>query len=386
MIIRNKNSIGLVNRPVVVNKQLTPVKSRRKARLKFSPSVVAIYAGVFMLLVAFIFIGYHSPQSSKTVANAVASDATVTDTTSVDGPVATSIAAVVAQSTSLPIATSVSSLADSTQAQSDYAQTNGTVITKPQLISSSNSRSIVSYTVVAGDTLDSIAAKFGISVTTIKWANNITSNNAAVGSTLKILPTDGVLYTVKSTDTIDSIVAKYKVDRTQMVLYNDLDVSGLVAGASIILPNGALPSSEQPGYVPTISTAYAGNGAGFGGSTWHISNGTGPCPTYAYGYCTCYAYFRRTQLGLPVGTNWGNASSWAYYASRQGFTVNRTPSVGAIMQNGGGYGHVAIVEAILPNGSLSISEMNAYVSGGGWNVVSGRTVSAGNVGQYLYIH
>jgi surface antigen len=56
------------------------------------------------------------------------------------------------------------------------------------------------------------------------------------------------------------------------------------------------------------------------------------------------------------------------------------------MQNDGGVGHVAIVEKILPNNDLSISEMNAYVPGGGWNVVSGRIVSAAVAGQYLYIH
>jgi len=92
------------------------------------------------------------------------------------------------------------------------------------------------------------------------------------------------------------------------------------------------------------------------------------------------------ELGLPVGSHWGNASSWDDYARQDGLVVNRTPSVGAIIQNDGYLGHVAIVESILANGDLSISEMNAYVSGGGYNIVSGRTVIAGNVGQYTYIH
>ncbi|HRN90744.1 MAG TPA: CHAP domain-containing protein, partial [Candidatus Saccharibacteria bacterium] len=73
-------------------------------------------------------------------------------------------------------------------------------------------------------------------------------------------------------------------------------------------------------------------------------------------------------------------------AMSQGLKVDRTPSVGAIMQNGGGFGHVAIVESVLPNGDVSVSEMNAYVAGGGYNVVSGRIILAANAGQYLYIH
>jgi surface antigen len=108
--------------------------------------------------------------------------------------------------------------------------------------------------------------------------------------------------------------------------------------------------------------------------------------TYARGYCTAYAYDRRVELGLPIGARWGNAASWARAAQAAGYRVDRTPAVGAIIQNGGGLGHVAIVERIRDNGDLELSEMNAAVSGGGWNVVSGRVVSAAYVGQYLYIH
>jgi len=56
------------------------------------------------------------------------------------------------------------------------------------------------------------------------------------------------------------------------------------------------------------------------------------------------------------------------------------------MQNGGWLGHVSIVESILANGDLSISEMNASVPGGGFNIVSGRIIPASVVGQYVFIH
>ena len=52
------------------------------------------------------------------------------------------------------------------------------------------------------------------------------------------------------------------------------------------------------------------------------------------------------------------------------------------MQNGGGYGHVAIVESINPDGSITVSEMN-YA---GFNVISNRTVPAGSIGRYNFIH
>jgi surface antigen/LysM repeat protein len=379
-----------VTHSTAATKQQEPVRIRRKAGVRIKPSLIAIYASVFILVVAIISVGYHQPQSTTAVANAanVNSSSVPANQTSVDSVVAATVAAGVAQTTNLPVAATVSNLAVSAQSQSVFTESDSISSTKPQIIASvTDNRLVTNYVVQASDTMASLTAKFSISAQTIEWANDMTSDTLTVGSNLRILPIDGVLYTVKSGDTVDLIATKYAVDKTQLVVYNDLDVSGLVVGSKIILPSGTLPTDERPGYVaPVVYNYYAGLGAGFGGDTWHISNGTGSCPTYAYGYCTCYAYYRRLQLGLGVGTNWGDASSWASNAAINGYVVNHIPSVGAIMQNGGGSGHVAIVESIAANGDLGVSEMNAYVAGGGWNIVSGRTVSVGNVSQYLYIH
>jgi LysM repeat protein len=321
------------------------------------------------------------------VANAInSSSVSVTDQTSVDSTVAAGVAAGVAMLANLSVMNNVSSLAISAQISSELTLSDSANISKPQLIESVvENRLVTNYTVVAGDTAETLAARFGISSQTIKWANNLKTDAIAVGSVIKILPINGVLYTVKSSDTLDSVAKKYEVNKTRMVLYNDLEVSGLVIGARIILPDGILPIEERPGYIAPIVYNVL-SGTGFGGNTWFISYGTGPCPTYAYGNCTCYSYSRRTQLGLPVGEHWGNAESWDEYARRDGYLVDRVPSFGAIVQNHGGVGHVGIVESIAPNGDVSISEMNAHVSGGGYNIVSGRVIISGNVSQYNYIH
>jgi len=370
--------------------QSEPVKKRRKSLVKIKPSMIAIYASVFALVVAIISIGYTQPKDSTTVANAANISINPSTETSVDDAVATNVAAGIAQTSNLPVASSVSNLAVTTQLQSQLSQSDGSSASKPQIIESVvENRKVTSYTVVSGDTVNSLAAKFGISAQTIKWANNLTTDALSVGSTIKVLPVNGILYSVKDDDTIDSIVKKYAVDKTRLVTYNDLEVRGMQSNTSIILPDGVLPEAERPGYVApvTISTYYYSSyGTGFGGNTWYISSGTADSGLYSHGNCTLYAYNRRKELGLPVGDHWGNASSWATYAVMDGLSVDHTPSVGAIMQNGGYLGHVAIVESILPNGDLSVSEMNAYVSGGGYNIVSGRTILSGNVGQYWFIH
>lgn len=388
--IRNKITTSVAQGSLSANKQQTQVKKRSRTNFKLKPSVIAVYVSTFVLIVSMVFIGSSEPKNSSVTASALdVNSSNKVNQTSVDNVVATGVAASIAQAANLPIATSVANLAVSAQTKSDFTQADGMAISKPQLIESEgDNRSVTSHTVVAGDTVESLSIRYGISKETIKWANNLTSDTPSVGSVLRILPVDGVIYSVKSGDTVDSISTKYGVDKTRLVLYNDLDVSGLSPNTSIILPNATLPGNERPGYVAPVSATnfyYAGSGAGFGGRTWRIGVGT-PDGPYAHGNCTLYAYNRRIQLGLPVGRNWGNASSWAANARTAGIRVDNFPSVGAIIQNGGYLGHVGIVESILPNGDVSISEMNAYVSGGGYNIVSGRIISAGNAGQYLYIH
>lgn len=99
--------------------------------------------------------------------------------------------------------------------------------------------------------------------------------------------------------------------------------------------------------------------------------------TYAAGNCTYYVASR-----LPVPGNWGNANMWAYNASLSGHTVSITPIVGAVAQTAGDsyLGHVAIVEAVNPDGSFVISEMNAQ----GLGVIDSRTTTTAEFPNFIY--
>ena len=77
---------------------------------------------------------------------------------------------------------------------------------------------------------------------------------------------------------------------------------------------------------------------------------------YTAGQCTWYVYDR---VGGKIGSTWGNANNWASAASAAGYTVNNTPEKGSILQTSeGSYGHVAYVESVGSNGSVTVSEMN----------------------------
>jgi surface antigen len=365
-------------------------KSSKETKSMPKSTTIAAYVGVFLLIMSMVAIGYQPPQKIDTVANAASTQLPTSDTPatpSVDQLVATNVAAGIAERANLPIASNVANLSVSLSAESELAaQSDNNVISKPQIIQpTAGSREVKQYTAKAGDTVQSLSQQFGISIDTIKWANNLTSDAVDNGKQLLIPPVDGVVYTVKSGDTIDSIAQKYNADKNRIISFNDLELSGLTPGKSIILPGGVLPDNERPGYVNPRNAASQGSYLG-GYSTINAQIASASAGNrYAFGNCTWYAYERRMQLGRPVGSFWGNAATWAMYARAAGYLVDGNPEVGAVMQNGGGYGHVAIVESVNPGESITLSEMN-YA--GNFNRVTSRTVSWGQAtsGTYSYIH
>ncbi|ARJ50445.1 CHAP domain-containing protein [Staphylococcus lutrae] len=102
---------------------------------------------------------------------------------------------------------------------------------------------------------------------------------------------------------------------------------------------------------------------------------------YTVGQCTYYVFDR---VGGSIGSTWGNANNWANAAAAAGYTVNNRPAAGAILQTTQGpFGHVAYVESVNSNGSITVSEMNY---GFGPGVVTSRTISASEAASYNYIH
>lgn len=359
-----------------------PAQTRRSSKKnRIKTSTIAIYSSIFVLLVVLIAIGYRTPQDVSGVANTATLANTQVGTeevTAVNEVVATTIAASVANTTNLSVAPSVTSLAISTKIESELPASDDSSISKPVIIEVSEaSRNILKHKVQPGDTVGTLSSRYGISKNTIMWVNNLTTENLRVGDTLQILPRDGIVYTVKSGDTLKEIARKYKASAAEITSYNDLELSGIKTGLKIIIPGGILPENERPGYVAPLS----GVGGYFGGfRAGSVGN------KYAYGYCTWYAYERRAALGRPVGSYWGDAGSWRYSAIMAGgYKVNQNPAPGAVLVELGSPGHVAIVESVASNGDVVISEMNNYAYGG-WNIISNRTLTAGQAAAYWYVH
>lgn len=379
-----------------LRKQVLSRGKRRKTKMP-KMTVLAAYGGIFALIVSVIAVGYQPPQPSSV--SSVASAATqspqttpdVSDKPSVDELVATDIAANLAEQTNMPVATNVANMSVSLAAKTELAQTNDTAIVKPQIVQpTASTRDITAYVAKPGDTVQSIAATHSVSPDTVRWANNLISDNVTAGKSLSIPPVDGVVYTVKAGDTPDSVASTYAANKDRIVSFNDLEISGLKSGTKIVIPGGILPDNQRPGYqAPAGPRTVVNYGGGSNSPGYRVSSGISGVSAgnkYAWGNCTWYAYERRAQMGHPVGSYWGNAKTWAYYARSDGYKVDRSPAAGAVLVDGSGYfGHVAVVESVAANGDIIISEMNNYAYGG-YGVVDRRTITAGQAGAYQYIH
>ncbi|MBQ3445712.1 LysM peptidoglycan-binding domain-containing protein [Candidatus Saccharibacteria bacterium] len=245
----------------------------------------------------------------------------------------------------------------------EVGQTSSTgKIEKPSIANISASRGVIEYTVVDGDTMDSIAKKYGISTDDIRWSNDRKTTDISVGDLLYIPSASGIVYTVQGGDSVESIVEKYGGTATEIIALNDLEVSGLTEGMRIVIKGGTLPETERPEYEAPVVQNYYYTYLGSNASRidmitlgWFYGLG-GP---YAAGQCTQWAWYKWQQIGREVPSNWGNAYSWGVMAAASGYQVDHTPAAGAIFQSSSGwYGHVGYVESVNPDGSIVASEMN----------------------------
>lgn len=122
------------------------------------------------------------------------------------------------------------------------------------------------YTVQEGDTVSNIADKFGVSVNTIRWANNLTKTSTITpGTTLVVLPVSGVQHTVGRGETLAGIAKKYSSDASDIASFNGIDASdALKAGDTLIIPGGemsvAAPVKKPAAKTPSKSTIKQGGG------------------------------------------------------------------------------------------------------------------------------
>lgn len=323
------------------------------------------------------------PLNTADSSNVQSARAFAADTTDESKPLdklaSTDVAVHISRMVGMEESTAVTNKADTASAQLAVSTSDDQVLSKPQIVSTSlkSKKDIKFYTTVEGDTVSSIATKFGISPDTVRFSNGLNGEAIPAGKKVTVSPVNGMTYVVQPGDTPDSLSSKYNVPKEQLVAFNDAEISGNFKNGETIV----IPDAIQPAAVRTASytgNSSSGGGFSFGNGATYGGNG------YDYGWCTWHAANRRIQNGNPLPTNLGNAISWLPLSKKAGLATGDTPKAGAVLYHKdiGGLGHVAYVEKVNPDGTALISDMN-YPT---WGKVTYRTIQPGDFGKYTFIY
>jgi murein DD-endopeptidase MepM/ murein hydrolase activator NlpD len=228
----------------------------------------------------------------------------------------------------------------------------------------------ITYTVQKGDTVSTIAQKFGISADTVRWANDLSDDTINVGDSLQILPVTGIEYKVQSGDTVYTIAKKLATDPQKIVdfPFNDFanpETFSLVSGQMLIVPDGIQPSA-QPFIRPQVYIAQGPSSSSFSASgfTWPV-----------HGLITQFAswYHMALDLAAPYGTPIIAAKSGVVVEANTG-GYNYGYGNDVVIDHGGGYKSLyAHMEAV------NVSPGQQVVGGStviGWIGLTGRTTGA----------
>lgn len=344
------------------------MKKSRKKLIRYG--LLTVNIGLLAAVVMFVAGSSSTGQVGQQSALAVTSEETVANP--LDELSSADIAAHVATMTNLDEARSVATNADSVNAQLSMAPADDKVIAKTQVVATATKsyRDIKDYTVLPGETITSIAEKFGVTSNSIRWSNSLSGNAIDAGKVIVIPPINGLVYTVKDGDTPDNLAVKFNSSKQAIIEFNDAEVRGLVVGQRVMIPDGVQPVARRPA---------VGGGFAWGGYA-AIYGGNG----YDYGYCTWWVAIRRSQVGKPIPSNLGNASTWKVLSQRAGIPVGNVPQKHAVIWTPPRdyYGHVGFVEDVDAEGNVHVSEMNVV----GWGRVSNKVLTPAQAAAYSYIY
>lgn len=141
--------------------------------------------------------------------------------------------------------------AGSTHAPADHGATAANPTWSGGAAATPATRAATTHLVVTGDTLSKIASQYGVSMTDIKAANNMTNDTVVLGRTLKIpaggtagaratttaaAPAGSRTHVVVQGDTLGKIAAKYGVSTAAIKQANRMTNDTVVLGRKLVIP------------------------------------------------------------------------------------------------------------------------------------------------------
>ncbi|MDB5187895.1 MAG: peptidase family protein [Candidatus Kaiserbacteria bacterium] len=231
-----------------------------------------------------------------------------------------------------------------------------------------SSSAISLYVVRNGDTLSSVAKLFGVSVNTIRWANNLSrTSSIKPGQSLVILPVSGVQYVTKKGDTLASIAKKFGGDAADIASFNSIDVGTLTPGTTLMIPNGESDSGQSA--LPATGISIGTNAI-----TKIIQTGISKSSSSRYRISTS-----KTEPAHNLGHE-GSAAEVAYYTSPLVHYVKTQDIHGYNGVDMGAPAGTSVMAAAA--GTVIVARDSGYNGGYGNYIV----ISHDNGSQTLYAH
>ncbi len=227
---------------------------------------------------------------------------------------------------------------------------------------------VIEYTVAKGDTISTIAEKFGVSDNTIRWENNLTGDDITVGDTLKILPVSGMSYKVQKGDSVYTIAKKFDTEAQKIVdfPFNDFanpETFSLVDGQILIVPDAVKPS-QQPFIRRQVFIAQGPVSITSAGFTWPLR-----------GLISQFAawYHMAIDITSPAGTPIVAAQNGRVVSVNAG-TWNYGYGTDIEIDNGAGYAsHYAHLSGLNVGVGQQVEAGKTVI---GWVGLTGRTTGA----------
>ena len=188
-------------------------------------------------------------------------------------------------------------------------------------------------------------------------------------------------YVVQDGDSFFGIAAASGMDPYVLAANNGKSIFDTIHPGDVLEVNGLTQASysyNAPSYEATSTVN------GVAADDVVVNTPTNYGNSYPVGQCT----WGVKELAPWASNWWGNANTWAIYASAQGYKTGSVPVVGAIaVWDGGEYGHVAYVTDVQSETSIQVFECNYDGSGtqpiGNYRGWFNPTASRGTV-RYIY--
>ncbi len=160
------------------------------------------------------------------------------------------------------------------------------------------------YRIKSGDTIYSIAAMFNLRMSSVMWSNGLTNALIHVGRWLTLPPSDGLMTTVLAGETLEDLAARVHVVPEVIAAANGLAEGAVLTTDQVLfIPDGRGPKIDLTHLPPGLSGSSPLRKFSWPLASWELSQTFGCTGFWAEArFGNCAHYHGGIDLVAPLGT------------------------------------------------------------------------------------